>query len=239
MDTVKINHGNTLMIAHRGLSGIELENTCPAFVAAGNRSYWGIETDVHVTADGKLVVIHDDVTGRVSETDIAVEGSTYDELRALELKTKAGDTRIDLKIPSLKEYLQICRTYDKMCVLELKNPFSREELQLVLKAVKETVPLEQMVFISFEYEPLCVLRELEPEAHIQFLCSCEVDEALIAKLKAYRLDLDIRYTMLTKEAIDLLHKNGIVVNCWTVDDAEKAEQLTVWGVDFITSNILE
>ena len=56
MNTIKVDSGNTLMIAHRGLSGIELENTCSAFVAAGNRSYFGIETDVHVTADGQYII---------------------------------------------------------------------------------------------------------------------------------------------------------------------------------------
>ena len=44
MDTIKINRGNTRMIAHRGVSGLETENSIPAFVAAGNRSYYGVET---------------------------------------------------------------------------------------------------------------------------------------------------------------------------------------------------
>ncbi len=43
------------MVAHRGLCGLEPENSIPAFVAAGNRSYYGVESDVHVTADGKLL----------------------------------------------------------------------------------------------------------------------------------------------------------------------------------------
>ena len=54
------------MIAHRGLSGLERENTYHAFIAAGNRSYFGIETDIHKTADGEFVVIHDETTERVS-----------------------------------------------------------------------------------------------------------------------------------------------------------------------------
>ena len=47
MDTIKFDKKKTVMIAHRGLSGIETENTNSAFVAAGNRSYYGIETDIH------------------------------------------------------------------------------------------------------------------------------------------------------------------------------------------------
>ena len=72
MDTIKIRKGRTQVIAHRGVSGLELENTCAAFVAAGNRSYFGIETDVHVTADGNYIVIHDSTTKRVgTETMIS------------------------------------------------------------------------------------------------------------------------------------------------------------------------
>ena len=52
MDTIKIDSGSTRMIAHRGLSGLETENSIPAFVAAGNRGYYGVETDT----DRKSVV---------------------------------------------------------------------------------------------------------------------------------------------------------------------------------------
>ena len=81
MDTVKINKGKTQMIAHRGLSALELENTCAAFVAAGNRSYFGIETDVHVTADGRVIIIHDDSTSRVSDADLSVEDTAFDGMK--------------------------------------------------------------------------------------------------------------------------------------------------------------
>ena len=57
MNTIKFeNKGNIKMIAHRGVSGLERENTCPAFVAAGVKSYFGIETDVFVTLDEKYIV---------------------------------------------------------------------------------------------------------------------------------------------------------------------------------------
>ena len=83
MDTIKINAKETKIIAHRGLSGIERENTCPAFLAAANRSYFGIETDVHVTKDGKFVIIHDETTERVSlgKNNINVEETNYEAVR--------------------------------------------------------------------------------------------------------------------------------------------------------------
>ena len=48
--------GNIKTVAHRGLSGLERENTNVAFVAAGQRSYFGVETDVYRTLDGKYVL---------------------------------------------------------------------------------------------------------------------------------------------------------------------------------------
>ena len=55
MDTIKIENKAVKMVAHRGLSGIEKENTCSAFVAACNRAtYFAVETDVHRTVDGQF-----------------------------------------------------------------------------------------------------------------------------------------------------------------------------------------
>ena len=73
MNTKKFNKKSTKVIAHRGLSGIEVENTASAFVAAGNRSYYGIETDVHRTADGKFVIGHDNDLKRIAGVDISLE----------------------------------------------------------------------------------------------------------------------------------------------------------------------
>ena len=106
MDTIKLELAKKpLMIAHRGVSGLETENTCAAFVAAGNRSYFGIETDVHHTSDGKYVVFHDDTAARVAGVDLRIEETDYDTLRSLSLLPKQGrEARSDLRIASLREY---------------------------------------------------------------------------------------------------------------------------------------
>lgn len=241
MDTVKVQKGNVKMVAHRGLSGIERENTCAAFVAAGNRDYFGIETDVHRTADGAYVVIHDDRTGRVAFEDISVEGSTLEQLQNIAIKDKDEMPRSDLKIPTLDEYLKICAKYGKIPVLELKNDFPKADVENIVAIVKQHMTLENIIFISFSYQNMIYLRELEKDARLQYLCggSAKVDEELVAKLKDYDLDLDIYWKVLDEAGVKLLHDNGIEINVWTVDDPAVAEQLITWGVDYITSNILQ
>ncbi len=243
MNTIKLDKTgvNVRMVAHRGVSGLETENTCAAFVAAGSRSYWGVETDVHVAADGKFVIIHDDNTARVALEEHIVEETPSEVLFGLQLIDRDGGqkTRRDLKLPTLREYIRICRKYEKVCVLELKNPMEPAAIAGIVEEIADEGWLENMVFISFAHENMVELRRLLPEAKLQFLTSDTADEALLQKLLPWGLDLDIRYKSLTREGLDLMHANGIEVNCWTVDDPADAERLAAWGVDYITSNILE
>ena len=141
MDTIHLlNKGKTLMVAHRGVSGLEKENTMPAFVAAGNRSYYGIETDVHKTADGKYILFHDDTTARVAIDNMVVEETAYDTLRALPLTDREGKRgRIDLRMPNLEEYINLCKAYGKDAVLELKNAFEEEDIYEICEIIDEVV----------------------------------------------------------------------------------------------------
>ena len=239
MDTVKIQKGNVKMIAHRGVSGLELENTCAAFVAAGNRSYYGIETDVHVTADGKFIIIHDDNTCRVASEDIAVEKNDYSVLRNLQLKERDGSVRCDLRLPSLEEYLSICKRYEKEAVLELKNPMTRDAVHGIVAECARVYSLEHVTFIAFCFQNLLYVKEAAPEAKAQYLLAEEITEEHIRKMAENGIHLDTHYLALSKELVDTLHSHGILINCWTVDDPAIAEKLVSWGVDQITSNILE
>ena len=239
MDTVKINKGKTQMIAHRGLSALELENTCAAFVAAGNRSYFGIETDVHVTADGRFIIIHDDSTSRVSDADLSVEDTAFETLRGLHLKEKDGSCRRDLVMPSLEEYLWVCRRYEKEAVLELKNPMERQKVHEIVDICEKEYGLEHLTFISFDFQNLKYVKETAPKAKAQFLAEEALSREQILAMKENEISLDIYSKVLTKEMIDEFHAMGMVVNCWTVNDPEEAKMLAAWGGDQITTNILE
>ncbi|MGM9637062.1 MAG: glycerophosphodiester phosphodiesterase family protein [Eubacteriales bacterium] len=239
MEPVRIEKKNTRIIAHRGLSGIERENTVAAFVAAGNRSYYGIETDVHRTADGGYILIHDGRTGRVADRDIEVENATLAELRSLHLTDKAGRARGDLILPLPQEYFSVCKCYDKVSVLELKGSFNAKDLSEIIEQAQSLDQLEHTVFISFSFENLVELRKLLPNHPVQFLTDRPVDSEWIGQLAAEGFDLDIREDRLTPESVAALKAAGIKINCWTVDRPERAAELVEMGVDYLTTNILE
>ena len=239
MNTIKFEKGNVQIVAHRGLSGLEKENSNSAFVAAGNRSYFGIETDVRKTADGQFVLNHDAHFKRVAGENLVIAESSLALVQSVVLKD-VDDTknRADLRPGTLQNYISICKKYEKVCVLELKDQVSREDLLEMIGIINSFDYLSQVIFISFEYENLTLLREILPNQSAQFL-DFTLDEALIEKAAADRLDLDIRFTDLTPELIEKAHAAGLKVNCWTVNTKEDGERLAAWGVDYITTNILE
>ena len=237
-DTIRLHAAGTRMIAHRGLSGIERENTCAAFVAAGNRSYYGIETDIHRTADGRYIVIHDDDARRVAGVNLCIEETDFDTLRTVRMNDLDGNPRADLMFPSLEEYIRICRQYGKTSVLEIKNHFEPEDIENVIAIIRDLGWLEHTIFISFDLPNMICIREKLPEQAAQYLV-CEFGVDLLDVLKAHRLDLDICHKAVTPENVAACHASGIAVNVWTVDTPEDAQRALACGVDFITSNILE
>ncbi len=239
MNTMKFDKKNVRVVAHRGLSGIEKENTNAAFVAAGNRSYYGIETDIHRTADGKIVVVHDANLKRVAGENVPVEEVSLAVAQSVVLFDK-DDTknRFDLRVSTLDNYISICKKYEKHCVLELKSDFTDAEIEQIIHIIRGYDYLEQVTFISFGYENLLKLRKVLPNQSAQFLFM-ELTDEILERVVADKLDIDIYYKALSKEIVDRCHALGLVINCWTVDDKSDAEQLAEWGVDYITSNILE
>ena len=220
MNTIKLNTAgtNVKMVAHRGLSGLEAENTCAAFVAAGNREkYFGIECDIHRTLDGKFVIFHDDNTKRMATDSMIVEETTFDTLRSLRLVEPRNNNyhRGDHVMPTLEEYINICARYEKVAVLELKNEFTAGDIYKIMGMIDKLGYLDNTIIISFCLKNLIRLR------------------------KRYDLDLDIKYTAVTEELCRKIHEAGKVINTWTVDTVEEGQRVMDCGVDFITTNILE
>jgi glycerophosphoryl diester phosphodiesterase len=239
MNTIKFEKKNTLVVAHRGLSGIETENTNAAFVAAGNRSYYGIETDIHKTADGQFVINHDSTLKRVGGEDINVETVSLKLLQNIVLFDKDGSRdRADLRPATLENYISICKKYEKHCVLELKSEFSDDETAQFIRIIDSLCYLDEVTFISFNYDNLLKIRKIRPDQSVQYLFKNVTDE-IVQNVIRDGFDVDVYHKALDGETVRRFHEAGIKINCWTVDEKERAEELAELGVDYITTNILE
>ena len=240
MDTIKLaDKKKTLIVAHRGASGIERENTIPAFVAAGNRSYYGVECDIHVTSDNKYVVYHDNETQRLCEKNVIVDETDFATLRALKIKATGTDEfSAGYIMPTPEEYADVMKRYDKIAVVELKNDMLEQNIREIIDIFARRYDLSKVVFISFRFNNLVTVRKILPTQNVQFLTS-KLDDSIIERLVEHKMDLDVHYKELTEKYVKKLHAKGIKINCWTCDDPKAAQKLIDWGVEYITSNILE
>ena len=239
MNTIKFDKKTTKVIAHRGLSGIEVENTNAAFVAAGNRSYYGIETDVYLTKDNVPVCIHDDNTKRVTlnRYNVNVNESTFEELRKVKLTDMKGNPDVHL-IPSLDEYLDVVKQYNKVAFIELKELFNQEELTIIMDKVFTKLDMSKVVIISFQKDNLITLRGMYENLNMMLLYNfySEVD---INLLRQYNLGLDIDYNGITDVEVDEWLLTDIEINIWTVDDKNLAHKYGRRGVTYLTTNSIE
>jgi glycerophosphoryl diester phosphodiesterase len=142
-------------------------------------------------------------------------------------------------MPSLEEYIRVCKKYGKVAVLELKNKMKDTDVYKIYDIIEELSYNENTVYISFAIDNLHAIRQKNPNQKVQYLIGGTVPENLTDILKEYRFDLDIYAKAVTKELIDKCHSIGATVNVWTVDDTSEADALIELGVDFITTNIIE
>ncbi len=152
-----------LIYAHRGYSAKYPENTLSAFKAALPHVD-GIELDVQLTRDGRLVVIHDETVDRTTNGSGFVKDMTLRQLRLL--RTESGE-----RIPTLEEVLVLLEPTDVTLNIELKTDrFDYDGIEyLTWLAVTEFKLEERVVFSSFNPDTLVRLRDIAREARIAVL----------------------------------------------------------------------
>jgi glycerophosphoryl diester phosphodiesterase len=133
--------------AHRGNTTNAPENTTASYIAAGkNKKYIAIESDIHDTADGQLVMIHDNYLARV--TNIGkndrnrfkpLSQLTLKKIQSYSIKANVkGKTKVykNLHVPTFAQYLDICKKYHKIACIDLKTFNNNGSLQKMIRIIR-------------------------------------------------------------------------------------------------------
>ena len=214
----------TLIIAHRGASRAEPENTLAAFRRAASDGADGVELDVRRTADDRLVVHHDAALG---------DGRLIRETTSADLPGA---------VPELSAALDAC---DGMFVnIEIKNDPDEPDFdptEWIAHRVAAELAFRgtgrRWLISSFRSETLAVYRRLAPSVATAWLIE-RPTHAVIARAAAEGLVAvhpDVR--LVTVQSIRAAHAAGLAVNTWTCDDPERMNELISWGVDGICTNV--
>ncbi|HPR32876.1 MAG TPA: glycerophosphodiester phosphodiesterase family protein [Prolixibacteraceae bacterium] len=225
------------VIAHRGASYLAPENTLASINLAWELGADAVEIDVHLSADMRIMVIHDPNTKRVSTWDVSftVAESTAEQLRAMDVGSHKSAKYAGEKIPFLEEVLETV-SEGKFLVIEIKC--GEEIIPYLKKAVDESGKMEQLVFISFDWETILAAHEAFPQNRSYYLKMLPF--GLASKMrKAAELGLtgvNLYHGIINPELMKKASLLGLEVLAWTVDNPATVLRLEKLGVKAITTN---
>lgn len=221
-------------IAHRGLSSEYYENTEAAFVAAAESDFFfGIETDIYRTADGKYVCAHD-------ENPFADESKTIDELSLAQCLSLPLSVSNDYDMPgenerlcSYERYLKICAEGGKTAVIEFKPAFTAEQVTEILAVARQYLPEERIMVISFVDTNIGHLSEVADGIGFMYLGTNKVSAEFFARRGC---PVGLNADKVKPSYIDRIHRLGVTLSVWNVKTAQQAAELVEGGIDFITTD---
>jgi glycerophosphoryl diester phosphodiesterase len=212
------------IIAHRGASTVEPENTLRSFNRALGAGVEGIELDVQLTRDAVPVVIHDTSVDRTTNGSGPVSRMGFEELSRLD----AGKGE---RIPSLFQALSLiggrAHTY-----VELKEGTEGNE-GAVVQCVLDAKCIDNVTFISFNHGSIDRIRPLGLKCRLGYSYIASAPE--LNEVEGIST-LVCEYSLVGRELVSDAHRRGMEVIAWTVDDVQKAVGFAGMGVDGIITN---
>ena len=239
MNNALAAHEAPRILSHRGGRHEYDDNAAGGFRKSLEAGITGFETDVHMTADKKLVIMHDENAKRTTGFDGIVEEMTFDAVTALTL-LKSGE-----RVPSLDALLAVLGGHPGIDVeFEMKtdSPYYRGDngdlyCRLLRDAVVAAMAPGTYIFTSFVADTLQKMKRLFPEEPTGLItgdCLTHENIALAHDLGCCRIAPVMKGC--TKELVDEAHAAGLKVTGWMVQNLESWEIAREMGMDNTTSD---
>lgn len=229
------------IFAHRGASGNYPENTIIAFKEAARLPVYGVEFDVHMTADGELVVIHDESIDRTSDGTGFVKDMSFAELRKYDFGSWFSSEFQGETIPTLSEVLDVFHSTDHKLNIELKSDiFPYEGMVVKVLDLLAEKQLESRVIISsFDHAAIQSVKQLNPKIETAALFM-EVLVHPLDYLKKIPADaLHVLFPAAIRPTMAEVINSGMPVRTFTVNDEKYAWLLKQAGVKAIFTDYPE
>ncbi|MFM2072336.1 MAG: hypothetical protein RLZZ623_2599 [Actinomycetota bacterium] len=228
----------TQIIAHRGASRAERENTLQAFHAAGRMGAQAVELDVRRTLDGVLIVHHN---------------PTLDDGRVI---AACESTELPAHVPLLGPALDACA--GMWVNVEIKNDPGEADFDDVERIADETMGLliargepERWLISSFRMETIDRCHSIANDRGVPIRTAWLTSDVSgvsgvsgsgdqhVAQLVAQRGHVALHpwVSVVTRDLIERCHDAGLEVNTWTCDDPARMRELVEWGIDGICTNV--
>jgi glycerophosphoryl diester phosphodiesterase len=209
------NTGVMLVIGHRGASAAAAENSVQAFVLADAMGADGVELDVRLAPDGRLMVKHDPLPADPALLDA---------------------------YPQLDEVLGGCR--NMLVNVEIKNSAGDPEHDATLAVVEPTIaemrvhgPLNRWIISSFDWDTIERCRAVAPDIATAFLVMAATDEVIEQTAVGGHAAIHPHAPTITAATVERCHDVGLAVNTWTCNDPDRIRELAAFGVDGVCTDV--
>lgn len=225
------------IFAHRGASGYAPENTLEAFELAIRQGAHGVELDVHITADGELVVAHDETIDRVSNGKGAIRNMTVAMLKQYDF-AKGYPQYPNATIPTLREAFALIQPTSLQINVELKNSeIDYPDMEQKCVSLAEEMQMtERVLYSSFNHDSMVRMKRVLPTAR----CGILYENMPKAWEYARKLGVDALHphwsALQDQDLCKHAHALGIMVNVWTVNGEADVLRVCRHDVDIIITN---
>ena len=234
------------VVAHRGFSAAAPENTLSSVKKAIECGAQGCEIDIRATADGVIVLSHDDNFKRATGFDKPVNKMTFADVQKLDassIKKEFVTTFKGEKVPTFEDVLKTLKGTSCKPIIEVKADGFEEE---VVRLIQKYDLVDKCAIIDFSAKRVKKYLALDPKLTVAWLCSydkkkyseSEVIEIVTKTLRDCGTNLvDIYYGNVSPAFLAAMKKEKCHVWCWTVDkEADVQRLLSLDGIESITSN---
>jgi glycerophosphoryl diester phosphodiesterase len=229
-----------LKIGHRGAKGYEPENTFVSFQKALDMQVDGIELDVHLSADGEIIVIHDETIDRTTNGKGFVNALSLRELKAFRIDGKYDPrhlAELAQQIPTLKEVFDLVNQ-DCFINIELKSYEATDKVvSLIEKYVtKKGWKYDRFLVSSFDWNALQQVAFLNDKIPIGVLTETDLDLALAFAKFIQAKSIHPHFHLLTKENTAQIQEKGLQVFPWTINELEDIQKIKTFNVNGIITD---
>lgn len=239
-EAVVMQQGRDLkLVAHRGFSAREPENTLQSVAAAASAGFYACEFDIHCTADCRWIVMHDGDISRTTNGRGEISEMTYDEILQYYINAGNGIDKYEkgsVAVPLLEQVLDVLAQSETIPEIEIKGA-TNQELDNLLEILNSRGIAQSVIIIDFDLERLKYLRSKDETLTLLHLTGVldgeEIDSCVAAGMTGVAFNGNEKKNL---DFIPMAFEKGLTVASWTIDDKDAAQALYDLGVGYITTN---
>ncbi|MFJ4109828.1 glycerophosphodiester phosphodiesterase [Oerskovia enterophila] len=227
------------VVAHRGNSSVAPQNTLAAFEAAWRAGADSIELDVQLTADGEVVVIHDDTLDATTDGSGRVDGLPLADVRAVDAGSWFAPAYAGQRVPTFAEVVDFLVTHPGIdLLLEVKGDWGPDDVRKVTEPLLRAGLADRVIGQSFWPSTVASLQKVAPDLRRGLLVERSSDDLLATCAELGVMTCNPAGTVLLEQPglVAALHDAGLEVMVWTLNEPEQWALALEVGVDAVITD---